>query len=103
MTFGGAYSNHIAAVAAAGRDYGFETVGVIRGEELITKYKENPTLKKAEEDGMQFYFATRTQYRDKTDVVFLEELKNQFDDFYVIPEGGTNEFAVKGCEEILTE
>lgn len=103
LTFGGAYSNHIAAVAAAGRDYGFETVGVIRGEELITKYKENPTLKKAEEDGMQFYFATRTQYRDKTDVVFLEELKNQFDDFYVIPEGGTNEFAVKGCEEILTE
>lgn len=103
LTFGGAYSNHIAAVAAAGRDYGFETVGVIRGEELISKYKENPTLKKAEEDGMQFYFATRTQYRDKTDVVFLEELKNQFDDFYVIPEGGTNKFAVKGCEEILTE
>lgn len=103
LTFGGAYSNHIAAVAAAGRDCGFETIGVIRGEELIDKYKENPTLKKAEEDGMQFYFANRNQYREKTNGVFLEELKDKFGDFYLIPEGGTNEFAVKGCEEILTE
>lgn len=103
LTFGGAYSNHIAAVAAAGRDYGFETIGVIRGEELELKYHENPTLKKAAEDGMQFYFATRTQYRDKANPTFLEELQNQFGDFYLIPEGGTNEFAVKGCEEILTE
>lgn len=103
MTFGGAYSNHIAAVAAAGRDYGFETIGVIRGDELALKYQENPTLKKAEEDGMQFYFATRTQYRDKMNVAFLEKLQQQFGDFYVIPEGGTNHLAVKGCEEILTE
>lgn len=103
MTFGGAYSNHIAAVAAAGRDYGFETIGVIRGDELVLKYQENPTLKKAMQDGMQFYFATRTQYRDKMNVVFLEKLQQQFGDFYVIPEGGTNQLAVKGCEEILTE
>lgn len=103
MTFGGAYSNHIAAVAAAGRDYGFETIGVIRGDELALKYQENPTLKKAMQDGMQFYFATRTQYRDKMNVVFLEKLQQQFGDFYVIPEGGTNQLAVKGCEEILTE
>ena len=103
LTFGGAFSNHIAAVAAAGRNYGFETVGVIRGEELALKFLENPTLKKASEDGMQFYFATRTQYRDKTNADFLTELHQQFGDFYLIPEGGTNEFAVKGCEEILTE
>lgn len=102
LTFGGAYSNHIAAVAAAGRDYGFETIGIIRGEELQGKYLENPTLKKAFENGMQFYFATRTQYRDKTNPDFLAELKQQFCDFYLIPEGGTNELAVKGCEEILT-
>lgn len=102
LTFGGAYSNHIAAVAAAGRDYGFETIGIIRGEELQGKYLENPTLKKAFENGMQFYFATRTQYRDKTNPDFLAELKQQFGDFYLIPEGGTNELAVKGCEEILT-
>lgn len=103
LTFGGAYSNHIAAVAAAGRDYGFETIGVIRGDELALKYQENPTLKKAMQDGMQFYFATRTQYRDKMNVVFLEKLQQQFGDFFVIPEGGTNQLAVKGCEEILTE
>ncbi|HUH25240.1 MAG TPA: pyridoxal-phosphate dependent enzyme, partial [Flavobacterium sp.] len=72
-------------------------------EELETKYLENPTLKKAFQDGMQFYFATRTQYRDKTNSDFIEFLQNQFGDFYLIPEGGTNEFAIKGCEEILTE
>lgn len=103
LTFGGAYSNHIAAVAAAGRDYGFETIGVIRGDELQEKYLENPTLKKAFENGMQFSFVSRTQYRDKTNPDFLTELHQQFGDFYLIPEGGTNEFAVKGCEEILTE
>ena len=102
LTFGGAYSNHIAAVAAAGRDYGFETIGIIRGEELQGKYLENPTLKKAFENGMQFSFVSRTQYRDKTNPDFLVELKQQFGDFYLIPEGGTNELAVKGCEEILT-
>ncbi|MDO5636710.1 MAG: pyridoxal-phosphate dependent enzyme [Myroides sp.] len=102
LTFGGAYSNHIAAVAAAGRDYGFETIGVIRGDELASKYQENPTLEKAEQDGMQFYFATRTQYRDKTNPEFLKDLKEKYGDFYLIPEGGTNELAVKGCEEILT-
>ena len=102
LTFGGAYSNHIAAVAAAGRDYGFETIGIIRGEELVLKYQENPTLKKASENGMRFSFVSRTQYRDKTNPDFLAELKQQFGDFYLIPEGGTNELAVKGCEEILT-
>src|SRR5690606_4189931 len=103
LTFGGAYSNHIAAVAAAGRDYGFKTIGVIRGEELASKYQENPTLNKAAKDGMQFDFVTRTQYRDKTNPKFLQYLQEKFGGFYLIPEGGTNEFAVKGCEEILTE
>ena len=102
LTFGGAYSNHIAAVAAAGRDFGFETIGVIRGEELLEKYLENPTLKKAEKDGMQFNFVTRTQYREKNNETFLADLKQKYGDFYLIPEGGTNDLAVKGCEEILT-
>ncbi|UUV22552.1 1-aminocyclopropane-1-carboxylate deaminase/D-cysteine desulfhydrase [Paenimyroides aestuarii] len=102
LTFGGAYSNHIAAVAAAGRDFGFETIGVIRGEELQEKYLENPTLKKASTNGMQFQFVTRTQYRDKNNEPFLADLKQKYGDFYLIPEGGTNDLAVKGCEEILT-
>lgn len=102
LTFGGAYSNHIAAVAAAGKEFGFETIGVIRGEELQEKYLENPTLKKASENGMQFEFVTRTQYRDKNNTEFLDQLKEKFGDFYLIPEGGTNNLAVKGCREILT-
>lgn len=103
LTFGGAYSNHIAAVAAAGKEFGFETIGIIRGEELQEKYLENPTLKKASENGMQFEFVTRTQYRDKNNAAFLDQLKEKFGDFYLIPEGGTNELAVNGCKEILTD
>ncbi|KAA5532902.1 1-aminocyclopropane-1-carboxylate deaminase/D-cysteine desulfhydrase [Paenimyroides baculatum] len=103
LTFGGAYSNHIAAAAAAGKEFGFETIGVIRGEELQEKYLENPTLKKASENGMQFEFVTRTQYRDKNNSEFLDQLKEKFGDFYLIPEGGTNNLAVKGCKEILRD
>jgi len=103
LTFGGAYSNHIASVAAAGKEFGFETIGVIRGEELQEKYLENPTLKKASENKMQFEFVTRTQYRDKNNLAFLDQLKEKFGDFYLIPEGGTNKLAVKGCKEILTD
>ena len=103
LTFGGAYSNHIAAVAAAGRDYGFKTIGVIRGDELADKFQDNPTLKKAFDDGMQFYFVTRTQYREKHHERFLQELYEKFGAFHMVPEGGTNELGVKGCEEILTE
>ncbi len=101
ITFGGAFSNHIAATAFAGKEYGFKTVGIIRGEELESKILINPTLKFAQECGMQFKFVTREAYRLKTEADFIENLKNEFDDFYLVPEGGTNEFAVKGCEEIL--
>lgn len=103
LTFGGAYSNHIAAVAAAGRIFGFETFGIIRGDELANKFMDNETLKLAFENGMRFDFVTRTDYRDKMSENFIEKLRLQFDDFYMIPEGGTNALAVKGCEEILVE
>jgi 1-aminocyclopropane-1-carboxylate deaminase len=103
LTFGGAFSNHIAAVAYAGKEKGFRTIGVIRGEELFDKIEENPTLKFAQENGMQFEFVTREEYRNKNEDSFIEKLKDKFDDFYLVPEGGTNELAVKGCEEILTE
>ncbi|MGB1307732.1 MAG: 1-aminocyclopropane-1-carboxylate deaminase/D-cysteine desulfhydrase [Oceanihabitans sp.] len=101
LTFGGAFSNHIAAVAAAGKGYGFKTIGVIRGEELANKISDNPTLSFAQKNGMQFYFVSRTDYRLKNTQPFLNELKTKFGDFYFIPEGGTNTLAVKGCEEIL--
>lgn len=103
LTFGGAFSNHIAAAAYAGKEYGFKTIGIIRGDELESKINENPTLKFAQECGMQFKFVTREKYRHKAEVEFIENLKKEFGDFYLVPEGGTNEFAVKGCEEILSK
>ncbi|MQP51945.1 MULTISPECIES: 1-aminocyclopropane-1-carboxylate deaminase/D-cysteine desulfhydrase [unclassified Flavobacterium] len=102
LTFGGAFSNHILAVAGAGAEYGFTTIGVIRGEELESKIHENPTLVKAQELGMQFYFVSRTAYRDKESLFFIANLQKIFGNFYLLPEGGTNELAIKGCEEILT-
>lgn len=103
LTFGGAFSNHIAAVAYAGKEQGFETIGVIRGDELRDKISENPTLSFAQECGMRFEFVTREAYRHKTETAFIEQLKVKFGSFYLVPEGGTNDLAVKGCEEILTE
>ena len=102
LTFGGAFSNHIAAVAYAGKENGFKTIGIIRGEELQDKITENPTLLFAQNCGMQFEFISREAYRSKSETSFLENLKQQFGAFYLIPEGGTNSLAIKGCQEILT-
>ncbi|WP_196885262.1 1-aminocyclopropane-1-carboxylate deaminase/D-cysteine desulfhydrase [Aureivirga sp. CE67] len=107
LTFGGAYSNHIAATASAGNLCGFKTIGIIRGEELANDLEKilatNPTLKFAVENGMQLEFVTRSAYREKNTDEFIQKLKEKFGDFYLVPEGGTNNLAVKGCEEILTE
>lgn len=103
LTFGGAFSNHIAAVAAAGQREGLQTIGVIRGEELEDKIADNATLNFAKSCGMQFKFVSREDYRKQTDADFIDALKKEFGNFYLIPEGGTNILAVKGCEEILTD
>jgi len=103
LTFGGAFSNHIAATAAIGETYGLKTIGVIRGEELHDKIESNPTLKYAKACGMIFKFVSRADFRKKGESSFFEALKREFGEFYFIPEGGTNNLAVKGCEEILTE
>jgi 1-aminocyclopropane-1-carboxylate deaminase len=99
ITFGGAFSNHILAVAAAGKEYGFNTVGIIRGEELINQVDSNPTLSMAKELGMKFEFVTREQYRNKEALLAYLDFNNS--ENYILPEGGTNHLAVKGCEEIL--
>lgn len=103
LTFGGAFSNHIAALAFAGKENGFKTIGVIRGDELITIIEQNPTLKFAQECGMEFYFVSREGFRLKDSDDFIKKLHQQFGGFYLIPEGGTNELAVKGCSEILND
>jgi 1-aminocyclopropane-1-carboxylate deaminase len=102
LTFGGAFSNHIAAVAFAGKERGFKTIGIIRGEELAQKVNENPTLLFAQKCGMQLEFISREEYRLKSELSFIENLKHKFGNFYLIPEGGTNALAIKGCEEIIT-
>lgn len=102
LTFGGAYSNHIAATAAAGKLTGFKTIGVIRGDELATKIKQNPTLRFTKSCGMDFHFVSREMYRQKENLDFQNELVNHFgSEVYILPEGGTNQLAVKGCQEIL--
>ncbi len=107
LTFGGAFSNHIVATAIAGNLSGFKTIGIIRGDELGKNLEKtlagNSTLKEAYKNGMHFKFVSREAYRNKTSEEFVNDLKNEFGDFYLIPEGGTNELAIKGCEEILTE
>ena len=102
ITFGGAYSNHIAASAFACREAGLESIGIIRGEELIGKIEENPTLKFAQNCGMKFEFISRTDYQNKTNAIFLSNLTSKYGKHYLLPEGGTNDLAIKGCEEILT-
>lgn len=101
LTFGGAFSNHILAVAAAGHEMGFKTLGCIRGDELRLQWDANPTLQEAHQLGMDFLFLERETYRKKSEAQFLNALKLNYPDYYVIPEGGANELAIKGCEEIL--
>jgi 1-aminocyclopropane-1-carboxylate deaminase/D-cysteine desulfhydrase-like pyridoxal-dependent ACC family enzyme len=95
LSFGGAFSNHIAALARVGKLYNFKTIGIIRGE---TTSISNPTLKRASEDGMQLHFVSREEYR------LLRENKDsvskQFENCYIIPEGGSNTLGVKGCIDI---
>ena len=100
LTFGGAYSNHIHAMAAAGALYGFKTVGVIRGEAY---HPLNPTLAFAVERGMKLHYITRNEYKDKYRKTFLNDLEKLYGPFYLVPEGGSNVEAVKGCTEIIGE
>jgi 1-aminocyclopropane-1-carboxylate deaminase len=103
LTFGGAFSNHIAATAAAGNILGFKTLGIIRGLELAKNIENNPTLKYANENGMKLEFISRVDYRKKNQNGFIKSLLRKHPEYYIIPEGGTNDLAVKGCEEILCE
>lgn len=102
LSFGGAYSNHIHALAHAAHEYGFTSIGIIRGAELADK-PLNPTLTTAQDLGMQFEFISRSDYRLKHTPEYLAKLQSRYPNAYIIPEGGTNTLAVKGCEEILSE
>lgn len=100
LTFGGAYSNHIYAVAGAGQASGLKTIGIIRGEETLPL---NETLSFAKSCGMEIHYMDRETYREKDTLKVNLALQYEFDDFYLIPEGGTNNSAIKGCEELVSE
>jgi 1-aminocyclopropane-1-carboxylate deaminase len=99
LTFGGAYSNHVRALAAAGAAYGFRTVGVIRGEER----PHNDGLGAAQAAGMYLHYLDRTTYRRKTEPDVINELRERFGDFLLVPEGGTTIHALRGCAELVDE
>lgn len=100
LTFGGAYSNHILATAHAGRLWGFRTVGIIRGEAYTPL---NPVLAEAQDAGMELHYLERWRYRRKNSSPVQAQLAHRFGRFYLLPEGGTNDLALAGCQEILHE
>ncbi|MEU9199062.1 pyridoxal-phosphate dependent enzyme [Streptomyces sp. NPDC048332] len=102
LTFGGAYSNHLRATAAAGRLLGFRTVGVVRGDELAHR-PLNPSLARCAADGMRLHFVDRKTYREKTDPQVLAALLSTYGECEVIPEGGSNAVAAQGCAELGRE
>jgi len=104
ITFGGAYSNHIAATAAAGKAFGFKTVGIIRGEELAKRPQNwSPTLQTAYANGMRFQFIDRQTYRLKNTQDFLKQLQHHHPHSLMLPEGGSNERAMLGFQSVIEQ
>ena len=107
LTFGGAYSNHLYATAAAGRMFGFQTIGIVRGDELAGPPDRpkplNPTLTFCREQGMTLHFVNRATYSRANEPAFLDDLQARYGPCYILPEGGTNELAVLGTAEIMPE
>ncbi|HQQ94037.1 MAG TPA: pyridoxal-phosphate dependent enzyme [Bacteroidia bacterium] len=99
ITFGGAYSNHIAATAATCHAFGIPVQAFIRGEDQA----DNPTLAKARESGMKLHFLSRAEYAKKDDPGYIEALHKRFSDAYIVPEGGSNQLGIKGCTDILKD
>jgi 1-aminocyclopropane-1-carboxylate deaminase len=95
LTFGGAFSNHIVATASACNRMGLKSIGIIRGDSTDNL---NPSLIRAQNDGMELFFVDRQIYRNKSNI----DWKSIYGDHYLIPEGGTNELAVSSCEEMIS-
>lgn len=96
LSFGGAYSNHLHALAYAGKLYGFQTIGMVRGESV-----NNKTLEDCIAWGMQINFLSREDYRNKNEDSFTASLIEKYPQAFIIPEGGNNQYGIRGCSEIL--
>lgn len=104
LTFGGAYSNHIAATAAAAYEKGWSSIGLIRGDELAQNQQAwSPTLKQAQAHGMRFEFLSRNEYRLRHNQAWLSALSQRYPQAYILPEGGSNALAVAGFESVIQE
>lgn len=107
LTFGGAYSNHLRATAAAGRLLGFPTIGIVRGDELADR-PLNPSLSRCAADGMELLFVDRATYREKDDpkvrarilTTASDHLRTGVGDIFLVPEGGSNALAAQGCTDL---
>lgn len=100
VSFGGAWSNHLLALAILGREYGLNTVGVVRGERAASL---SATLQDAESMGMRLLFITRAMYQQKETVQFRQQLEAELGEFALLPEGGSNQLAVQGCTQIIRD
>ena len=100
VSFGGAWSNHLLALARLGREYGLNTVGVVRGERAATL---SATLQDAEAMGMRLLFISRAMYRQKQTAQFRQALEAELGEFALLPEGGSNALAVQGCTQIVRD
>ncbi len=98
ISFGGAYSNHIHALAYSARAFGVASIGVIRGEEV-----DNPTLADARNWGMQLHFVDRVGYRQRYSPSWLAALQREIGSGFIIPEGGSNALAVQGVAELVPD
>lgn len=99
LTFGGAYSNHLVASAEAAKLFGLKSIGIVRGDEGF----QNDSLKAAQKSGMHLHFVSRAEYQQKETEEYHEQLKHLFGRFFLIPEGGSNDLGIKGCEAIYQE
>ena len=101
LTFGGAYSNHLYATAAAGNALGVKTIGIVRGEDYAEK--TTPTLQFCQDQNMTLHFVSRQEYKQRNEPEYLRELSTKFNNPYLIPEGGTTDLALKGIQEMTME
>ena len=101
ITFGGAYSNHLLAVSYIAKIENINTIAFVRGDELGV-LPLNSTLQRCLDNGMEFKFISREKYRFRNDSNFLKNLSSKYNNAFIIPEGGTNDLGILGCEEILT-
>lgn len=100
ISFGGAYSNHIYALAMMAKEYGFESIGIIRGEK---DYANNPTLQDAKNAGMNLEFVNREEYKLRNTAEYIHGLEKRYDNVLIIPEGGSSQLAISGCAQLAKD